>query len=283
MERKNSSKHSKRKNTMNELDHVSTQIPRIKNPLERFASIHAHSRFAFGLLALLLGAGRATAARPAPYLCNKVANGLISVDGRIDEAAWQAAEPITNFYVYRPVGGTNRSPTEVRILWDSQNLYVAFRCTDADIWSYSNEPDAELWRGDACEFFVKPSRTSLVYYEFVMAPNGTLLDVRNPSRGAGGAPRFKTWPSHARVATAVDGTDGNVADADTGYTIEMAIPLKAFAGATPPADGVAWTFGAFRFDYSKLYEDPLLLMSIPESPSGFHYYEGYANLVFREE
>ncbi len=224
----------------------------------------------------------AVGVEPTPYRCGQ-ASGPIIIDGRIDEAAWQAADVITNFYAYSPKNATNLSPTEARILWDSENLYVAFSCADADIWSYTNKPDGELWHGDVVEFLVKPDHDSLVYYEFVIAPNGTLYDARYPSRGAGSYRRFKTWSSGAQVVSSINGTDGNVSDMDAGYAIEMAIPLGAFQGATPPAADVTWIFGAFRYDYSKLFDAPLLLMSIPESKAGFHYYEGYADLIFRAD
>ena len=217
---------------------------------------------------------------PAPYVCER-AFGSIIIDGRINDAAWQGANVITNFYAYRPKDATDLSPTEARILWDSENLYVAITCMDTDIWSYSDQADDEIWFGDASELFVKPDRDSLVYCEFVIAPNGTLYDACYPSRGAGGRHRFKTWSSGMRVITVVNGTDDDASDMDVGYTIEMAIPQSAFQGATPPADGVAWTFGIFRYDYSKRFESPLMLMSIPESEGGFHCYERYADLIFR--
>ncbi len=216
---------------------------------------------------------------PVPYVC-KESTGAIIIDGNIDEVAWKTANMITNFYAYSPKDAAVLSPTEARILWDNRNLYVAITCSDMDIWSLSDHVDDQLWRGDAAEFFVKPDRDSLAYYEFVIAPNGTLCDIRHSSRGAGGYYRFNSWSSNMRVKSIINGTDGDGSDLDVGYTVEMAIPLSAFHGSTPPADGVSWTFGVFRYDFSKLFEEPLLLMSIPESKRGFHYYEGYADLVF---
>ena len=238
------------------------------------------------LLAVLLGSGcgRAPVAeetRPDPYLC-LFFPGPIAIDGRLDETAWQTANVVTNFHVFAPEGAENLSPTEARILWDSTNLYVAITCVDADIRSYSDEPDSELWNGDVGEFFVKPDRDSLVYYEFVLAPNGTLYDGRYPSRDVEDRIRFKSWSSGARVASSINGTDGDSSDMDSGYTLEMAIPLSAFAGSTPPSDGVVWTFGVCRYDYSKRFDEPLLLMTMHQAPYGFHSYEGYADLIFRE-
>lgn len=218
---------------------------------------------------------------PAFYTC-KAVSGQIMVDGSIDEAAWQAADVIANFYAYSPKNAIDLSPTEARILWDHESLYVAITCTDADVWSFSDQPDSKIWQGDVGEFFVRPDHNSPVHYEFVVAPNGTLCDMRHLSRGSGGYQRSKAWSSGAQVASVVDGSDGDAADMDIGYTIEIAIPLDAFHGATLPADGVTWTFGVFRYDFSKLLDQPLLLMSIPESPrNGFHYYEGYTELFFR--
>ena len=238
------------------------------------------------LMASVLAGGQApgavkTAASAPPYECRFAAEAIM-IDGKLDEAAWQRAGQITAFHAYQPADAEHLSPTSVRLLWDDHCLYVAFECEDIDIWSYSDKPDDSLWLGDVAELFIKPSVDNLEYYEFVVAPNGTIFDGRYPSRGAGGSNRFKKWSSEARVASIIDGTDDNCADEDRSYTVEMAIPLAAFGGARQPADGVAWTFGCFRYDYSKAFEEPLLMMSIPESlKCGYHYYEGYGELVFR--
>ncbi|HET7456815.1 MAG TPA: DUF5916 domain-containing protein [Gemmatimonadaceae bacterium] len=58
--------------------------------------------------------------------------GQITIDGKIDEAAWAAATPITTFRQFQPTEGAPASlPTEVRILYDDQALYVAARMTDS--------------------------------------------------------------------------------------------------------------------------------------------------------
>jgi len=215
-----------------------------------------------------------------PYPC-RFASGPIAVDGRLDEPAWQNAAVIDTFYPYQPEDADSLSPTKARLLWDNDHLYLAVECGDKDVWSFSDQPDDDMWNGDVAEFFVKPSVDKPIYYEFVIAANATLYDARYPSRGAGGANRFKGWASNANIASVIAGTEGDWRDDDQGYTVEAAIPLAAFDEAGRPAAGDTWTFGIFRYDYSKEYEDPLLMMSIPEAPShGFHSYEGYGLLVF---
>jgi hypothetical protein len=228
------------------------------------------------------GAGTTQKKISIPLVECRRAAGNIRIDGRLDEPAWRKADSLKVSFLLEPKDAENRSATTARFLWDDKYLYVAFECEDCDIWSYSNKSDDQLWRGDVAELFVKPSTSTRAYYEFVIAPNGAMYDARYPSRGAGGYWRFKGWSSKANVATAINGTDGDVGDDDRGYIVEMAIPLAAFTDAEKPADGVIWTVGAFRYDYSKLFETPMLLMSIPESKRGFHYYEGYNQLIFRD-
>ncbi len=54
--------------------------------------------------------------------------GSISVDGKLDEAAWQRAVPITDFRQYQPDEGEPASlPMEVRILFDDGAFYIGAR------------------------------------------------------------------------------------------------------------------------------------------------------------
>lgn len=207
------------------------------------------------------------------YPC-RFAIGAIVIDGKLDEPAWKKAEPLPIQYLLEPRDTTTLPKTHARLLWDEAFVYIAFDYADDDIWSYSNTPDDELWNGDVAELFIKPSTDKKLYYEFVIAPNATLFDARYPSRGAGGYMRFKPWSSGAKIASAIRG-------AGQGYTIEAAIPITAFPEWARPRKNATWTFAVFRYDYSKSYEDPLLMMSIPEAIGhGYHSYEYYQPLRF---
>lgn len=57
------------------------------------------------------------------------------IDGRLDEALWEAIEPLTEFWQREPHDGDQISErTEVRVCYDSANLYFAVRAWD-------NEPE----------------------------------------------------------------------------------------------------------------------------------------------
>ena len=60
------------------------------------------------------------------------AKGVITVDGRLDEADWNLAEPVTDFFRVEPVqGGAIKNRTEVRILYDDQNIYFGVFAMDS--------------------------------------------------------------------------------------------------------------------------------------------------------
>jgi len=59
-------------------------------------------------------------------------SGPITMDGRLDEAAWAAATPITNFIQSEPHEGQPATQrTDVRVLYDDEALYIGARVYDS--------------------------------------------------------------------------------------------------------------------------------------------------------
>lgn len=107
--------------------------------------------FAFGASAVPAGAQGAASAKqvrppaapadPIDYSTarlDKIVHALritepITMDGRLDEPAWEHAEPATHFTQWEPEPGMPASEeTEVRFLYDDENLYVGARAFDSD-------------------------------------------------------------------------------------------------------------------------------------------------------
>jgi Domain of unknown function (DUF5916)/Carbohydrate family 9 binding domain-like len=75
--------------------------------------------------------GRAAAARPR--IVASRAGGAIRIDGVLDESSWQAATIATGFVQSEPSGGQPATQqTEVRILFDADQLYVGAFLHDTD-------------------------------------------------------------------------------------------------------------------------------------------------------
>ena len=60
--------------------------------------------------------------------------GSIEIDGDFNESDWQAAKPVGQFSQVEPDAGEPMTlPTEVRILYDAENIYFGFTCFDSDV------------------------------------------------------------------------------------------------------------------------------------------------------
>ncbi len=70
--------------------------------------------------------------RTPPVAQAALRSGPVTIDGRLDEAAWAAATPITNFTQSQPHEGQPATQrTEVRVLFDDEALYIGARVYDS--------------------------------------------------------------------------------------------------------------------------------------------------------
>jgi hypothetical protein len=142
----------------------------------------------------------------------------IVMDGRLDEPAWQLARPAISFIQVQPHHAlTAIEQTEVRILYDTNNLYVGAMCFDSQPRSI---------RISSMQKDFSSNNTDL----FAM-----VLDTLNEGHGG-----FSFWtnPAGARRDTQID-QDGERTDAewdgvwdvrtrivDNGWVAEFVIPFK---------------------------------------------------------
>lgn len=227
---------------------------------------------------------------PAVYEARQAA-AAPTIDGVLDDAAWQAAEVIEPFFAYQSGGAPPAANSSLRLLWDDEFLYVAMHAEDVDIRSSCALArqcgrDASLFNGDVLELFIRPSADRTRYYEFQWSPLGEEFDARFDTRfGAPGT----SWESGIESAVSVEGTVDDRASADTGWSVEAKIPFAALGAGLVDA-GTEWTFTGSRYDYfnPRTRSGPALMMSTrgdPDAPNGgvtngFHTYEIYDRLVF---
>ncbi|MGH9419430.1 MAG: DUF5916 domain-containing protein, partial [Thermoanaerobaculia bacterium] len=58
--------------------------------------------------------------------------GTVTIDGKLDEAAWSKATPITDFHQQNPNEGVSPTQaTEVRVLYDARAIYIGARMYDS--------------------------------------------------------------------------------------------------------------------------------------------------------
>lgn len=216
------------------------------------------------------------------YVNCERASGPIVIDGKGDDAAWAKITPITDFRLWKTFGKPTEKTT-FRICYDDQNIYALFECDDKDVFALYDTRDANLWESDVVELFFQPSDDSPIYYEFEVAPNNAVFDARMVNTGSGGFRRWAAWNCDIRTATHIQGTLDHWEDRDTGYTVEIAIPISTFKEVIgdAPLKGQVWKFAAVRVDLSVTLanEERSSTANVPDGD--IHKKDGYSTLVFR--
>ena len=235
-------------------------------------------------LILVVAVLGASTAEPPPirhFTCER-AVGPIAVDGKMDEATWKAAKPITEFRLWETFGKPTEA-TSVRFAYDESHFYAFFTCADPDIFTLHEKRDSYIWESDCVELFLKPTPASPIYYEFEMSPTNALFDARFVNTGSGGFQRWAKWNSDIETAAQARGTVNEWRDKDEGYAVEIAIPLTTFAEAIgdKPLEGQTWKFAAVRVDGSVTLER-MERSSTANCPDGdIHKKDGYFSLTFK--
>ena len=133
------------------------------------------------LLVLFLTQGYAADAVfvPAEELPGAMANFTrqpLTVDGVLDEAAWQQAPPL-HFSFITKKGGLKTEPKagETRFLWTTEGMYVAFSAVDKTP-TYGNIKQGDpVYQEDAFELFFDQVGDHRQYYEIQISPAGQVF------------------------------------------------------------------------------------------------------------
>lgn len=226
--------------------------------------------------------GPATPSPPLPRYEIKRVAGAITIDGRIDEAAWQNAVTTTLQFPWAAQTGAKQSTT-VRLLWDDEFLYASFACDDTDIVAHHLQRDDPTYRDDAVELFLNPNPKQSAYFGLEMNSRGVLYDYLYVFPYA----LVKTHDLRgAKLASHLRGSLNLTSDTDQGWTLEVAIPLVALAelaGNKPATAGTEWTANLNRWDGTEphrrlsVWSDTLQPRPNPHNPVRF------GTLVFVKE
>ncbi len=198
----------------------------------------------------------------------------IKVDGRLDDSAWTNAGFINDFVINKD---NSQSPykTEVKILYDDEYVYFAFRSFDENIWSTKTKRDDHLWEEEVVEVFIQPNRNEESYIELEVNPLGALLDAYQVD-STNHLP-YEEWNiQNLKWAVQVKGTvDGETGD--TSWTCELAFPLNAVTVQGSLKAGDTWYINLYR---AELKPDFQLISWSPTYRNDFHMPSHFRKLIF---
>ena len=140
----------------------------------------------------------------------------IAVDGRLDEEVWARATPAADFIQVDPDNGQPATePTEVRIVYSSDALYIGVTCYDSepDKWlGFERRRDQFLAADDRFMWTIDTYLDARSGYFFEMNPSGLMAD---------------SWFGVNGDNRAWDGIwSARVHRSEIGWTIEIEIPFR---------------------------------------------------------
>jgi len=156
-----------------------------------------------------------------------------AIDGKLDDEAWEHAAVWTETFPFNKTEPTGPKTTW-KMTWDDDYLYFAFDCEDPDIVAADHERDGPVWQDDCVEMFIWSEPPFPVYWEIVIAPNGSVYDavnLKHAHRWGGELDPARDVEGMKHVQT-VRGTLNKSDDADEGYTVEVAVPFSQLPGFT---------------------------------------------------
>jgi hypothetical protein len=168
------------------------------------------------------------------------ATSAVTVDGVLDEKAWQDATSIPLGYEWLP--GDNIAPpvaTDGLLMFDDNNLYVGFRAHDPkpqQIRAHITDRDVPF-QDDTVGFMIDPFNDQRRAFQFRINAAGVQMEATNSDvDGSEDWSWDAIWASAAKI-----GSDG--------YTVEVAIPFSSLRFPNT-ADVQTWGFLLMR-DYPR--------------------------------
>ena len=140
----------------------------------------------------------------------------IALDGILDEPVWRRALPAADFRQMDPDNGAPATePTEVRIAYDKDTLYMGVTCFDSepDKWlGFQRGRDGGLGSDDRFQWTIDTFLDGRTGYFFEMNPSGLMADALQ-----GSANNNRQW----------DGIwNARARRGEIGWTLEIAIPFR---------------------------------------------------------
>ena len=137
------------------------------------------------------------------------------IDGRLDDAVWEQAAPVTDFIVQHK-GTPAQLKTTGYVLFTDTALYIGVRCEEpkiADIVSTFVGRDGPVWNADCVEIMLDPGLTRDTYFHFGLSASGDRFDRRVWNGGKEGDTGWNgTWKGASFIG-------------DAYWSCELAIPF----------------------------------------------------------
>ncbi len=191
---------------------------------------------------------------PKHYVCYK-AGETLTIDGKLDEPAWQKAEWTDEFGdIEGELKPKPKYRTKAKMLWDDENLYVGAWLEEPHVWAKLTKRDAVIFYDNDFEIFIDPDGDTHGYYEYEVNAFATEWDLFLPKPYRDGTCAMDGYDMPGlKSAVEVVGTINDPSDTDECWYVEVKLPWKAFKDCankeTPPEDRDQWRINFSRVQW----------------------------------
>lgn len=214
----------------------------------------------WSVLLALAGCSPAGApASPAPGGVRQYQAGRASaaplIDGSLRDPVWENARWSESFVDIEGVARPAPTwATRFKLAWDERFLYVAVALDEPDLWATLTQRDAVIYHDNDIELFVDPDGDGLRYFELELNALNTPWDLFLAKPYRDGGRGDNSWDiAGLRSAVGLEGTLNDPRDRDGGWTVELAIPWRAFSDSgrtlVPPKRGDSWRVNFSRVEW----------------------------------
>lgn len=140
------------------------------------------------------------------------------------------------------------------MLWDDDFFYIAAELEEPHVWGTLTAHDSVIFHDNDFEVFVDPNGDSHEYFEFEINALNTGWDLFLPKPYKDGGRADNGWEIPGlRTAVHVRGSLNDANDRDEGWSVEIAIPWKAFGNeartSLPPKPADTWRVNFSRVEW----------------------------------
>jgi len=146
--------------------------------------------------------------------------GPIKIDGKLDEADWKTAVPVSGF-----INGATKKPaknqTLAKMLYDDEYVYFGVEAMEPapdKLAAQYTKRDETVWKDDDIEIFIDPEGTGQLYYQFAINSRGCIYDAIPPDT---------TWNADCEVSCEV---------LPDRWVLEMKVQAASLNAKTGPAE-----------------------------------------------
>ena len=175
--------------------------------------------------------------------CHKTASQF-AVDGSLMKEIWRSIPPV-RLSMYS--GELPTYKTEVRALWNTQQICFGFECEDPEPNGTMTRRDDPIFEdSNLVEVLFDPRGNGGEFFEFEVNPLGTIMDLHFERLDQDWQDAVK-WDAHgARAKTRIQ-REAQTGRA-VGWTAELCIPFEDLIGVGRPRAGDVWRANFYRYN-----------------------------------